>query len=160
MKKKDVFKFVKNYELFKELEGFEFIKNNSRNYDLFKSEMDSLEKALNTNKKFNEYQEKGNELLIKHSVKDESGEVISNELPDGRVSYNIEDKTEFNKNMTKLNIQYKDAIATQEKNMIKFNEAMEEEITGNYRMIKEDDIPANINQIQMGLVRPFIEWND
>ena len=50
MKKIEMYEFIKGFDGLENLEGYEFVKGVTKNYNLFKNELEVLEKAKNTNK--------------------------------------------------------------------------------------------------------------
>ena len=161
MKKIEMYEFIKGFAGLENLEGYEFVKGVTKNYNLFKNELEVLEKAKNTNKGFGEYQEAVQAVIRENAKKDENGEFIIGKDEAGRENYTLieENITKGNKKLKSLETKHKDAITTQQENEQKFLDELNSEVSEDLSMINESDIPKNITAKQMKLVFSMIKFD-
>ena len=161
MKKVVMYEFVKRFNELEELEGFNFVKSIVKNYNQFKGEVEAIDKARSSNKAYNEYIIKSDNLLKDYAKKDEEGKPVVEQLTGGRLAYTIEKDTklELETKLTELRDSSTDAIDNHNKTEEAFITDMDSEVEGNYNMIAEDDLPITITSKQLQLVNGFIEWN-
>jgi predicted transcriptional regulator len=159
MNKLEMYVFVKRNEELDELGGYEFVKTVAKNFNLFKTEVETLDKARAASKEFTVYNEEFNKIIQENSEKDENGSPIVNKLPDGRKSYKIIDTPKVEKIVKDLEKKYKKAIDDNNDNVRRFNEELETEVTLSYATINEDDLPKDITGKQMKIINSMIEWN-
>ena len=159
MKKLEMYVFVKKNGELDDLGGYEFVKVMAKNFNLFKPEVDAMDKARTANKEFQEYNKEFNAIIQEHSEKDEKGKPIVNKLQDGRETYNIIDTKEVKKLANDLEKKYKKAIDDNNDNVKKFNEELETDVTFEFSKVNEDDLPKEITGKHMKLINSMIEWN-
>jgi len=161
MKKINMYVFVKRFNEVDELEGFKFVKTVSKNFNLFKGEVDSLDKGREANKSYKEYITKSDTLLKEYAELDDKGNPISNKLDNGRVSYNIkpDGRAELEIKLEELTVTYKEGIEAHTKAEKDFMDDLETDVDIKFATINEDDLPINITSKQILLLDEMIEWN-
>jgi len=155
-----MYDFIKKFDELENLEGYEFVKSITRNYNQFKIELETLEKAKNANKGFIEYQEAVQTLIKDNSQVDEAGNPVISKDEQGRETYTLIEKNipSVNKKIATLEKKYKDVIDTQRENDEKFVEELNSDIGESLFVINESDVPKNIKAKQMKLIFPMIKF--
>lgn len=155
-----MYEFVKKFDQLENLEGYEFVKCITRNYNYFKVELEVLEKAKSANKDFTAYQEAVQALIRENAKKDENGEFIVQRDDQGRESYTLieENIPKVNKALKSLETKHKPAIEKQQENENKFIEELNSDVGESLSMVEEADVPRNITPKQMKLVYSMIKF--
>lgn len=99
-----------------------------RNLEYFKPEIEAIKNTQKESERFREFQEKIEQIGEEYSEKDENGNPKI-EIKNGVEVYVITNrKEEANRKLQELQVQYKDVIEEQKKNLEVFNQLMEEEV--------------------------------
>lgn len=163
MKNHEMFSFVRGFEKFANLEGFQFVLLLNKNKRLFEGEIKDMQDTRENNPPFEEYKKKAQELLVKYADKDENGEpiIVPAQGVPGQGNYQInEHKDVFTVTHKALIKEYKDAIDKQTTLDEDFNEGLNKHIFIKPYMIKETLIPKDINNEQLNILFPLIQLKD
>lgn len=105
-----------------------FIFGVHRNIEYFKPEMESIKNTQKEPARFQEFQEKVQQIGLECSDKDEQGNPKIDKNGSNDVFVITEKREEANKQLMELQKEYLDVIEDQKKNIDVFNTLMEEEI--------------------------------
>lgn len=147
MTNKDAFKlyrFIESGE-FNALQGAKFQYALMRNKNILKSELTLVEGTVKLDPKYAEYDGKRLELLKKFAKQEDGKPVIEDNhyiIDPGR-------ETEFNEAVNAMQEEYKDTLLAREKVLNDYDVLLEQEISFDLHKIKLEDIPENINGVQM-----------
>lgn len=158
MKNKDIL-------IFREiLNEVDYIRNKTFAYAVFKNK-DILDKEIETFNKLKrnphpDYINFENEriLLCKiHSEKDENGEPILQQNPDGTQSFKINDMNKFNEEYQELIKKYDDVLKDMTEAKREFDEFMEKESEVELKKVRIEDLPDDISASFLEKIKFMLE---
>jgi recombinational DNA repair protein RecR len=138
------------------LSGFKFAYTMAKNKKAIETEIQAFNELLKADNKFLEYENKRIDLCNKHAKKDEDGKAIM--IKEGNSErFDIENEDKFNKDFSKLKVEFKSAIEARDEQIKKFNEFMLEDSTVELRKVDEDDVPEEITSAQLNSIIDLID---
>lgn len=152
MKKKDILSLYKGLNSLGGLRGVKFTYAVAKNIRVLHDEITSLEKAVEADEQFQEYDKKRVELAKEHAQKDEKGEPkVENS------QFVLEDQKAFEKEHALLRDEYADTIAKRENQLAEYKELLEEDVAVELHKINISQVPDDISTEQMYAILPVIE---
>lgn len=161
MKNHEMFTFIREFDKFNGLEGFDFLILLNKNKRLFEQEAKDMQDVREANPKFKEYRDKVQELLAKYADRGEDGQPIiePQQGQPGQGNYRLtKNRAEFNSVHIEIVKKYQKAIDKQNKLDQDFNAKVEKEMFAQPFFIKENLIPKTIKNEQMNLLFPLIKF--
>lgn len=139
-----------------ELKGVKFayavLKNRKKIESQLEEDRPIFEKILEPTLGFKEYEEKRIELCKNHSEKDEDGEAIT----EGD-RFKIIDVKTFNSELESLGKEYEESLSERKKQIEDYNNLMEENIDMDFKKVKFDDLPSDMNEKQLNSIQFMID---
>ena len=152
MKRKEVINLYRNLNSLGALKGVKFSYGVSKNMNLLKSEVESIEKAITASEEFIVYDKARVQLAKEFAEKNEKGEPIVK----GQ-EYVIRDEKKFEKELKKLQEEHKEVLEARKQQIDDYAKLLEEEIEVKVHKIKLEDVPADISTQQMNGIVSIIE---
>ena len=90
------------------------------------------------------YENERKTVCVKHSEKDDNGEILFDYNPDGTTSYKIKNMDKFNKDYKKIEEKYKDTIEDMKKAKEDFDKFLNSECKIELVMVNIDDLPNEV----------------
>lgn len=152
MKKKEILELYKGLNSLAGLRGVKFTYAVAKNMRVLQDEISSLEKAVEADEKFKEYDTARVELAKKHAEQDEKGEpkVENNQ-------YVLADKKAFEEEHAKLRDEYSEAIVARENQLLEYKSLLEEDVEVVLHKINISQVPEDISTEQMYALLPVVE---
>jgi len=158
MKNKEILQLYNALQDVSNLSGVKFAYAVSRNINKVKPTLNSLEEAINPKEEYKEFESKRVELAKKYAKKNENGEPVTNtDLDNNTKTYEIENQKAFQKEMTKLQKEYAQAITNREKQIEEYKNLLEEETQIDFYKIKKENLPEDITAQQLTGIFAIIE---
>lgn len=149
MKRKDITEVINALDSVSDVKGVKFafavLKNKKILEQQIEEDKEIFTKVLEMTEKFKEFDVKRVELCVEFSAKDENGNPITK-----NEQYDITDKEGFSKEYSKLMDEYKDELDARNKQMQEYESLMNEDVTLNFKKLKESDIPTDFTPKQLG----------
>ena len=144
------------------LKGVAFSYAVAKNLRRLGEEVESIQKASETSKEFNEYETARIELAKKNAKKDADGKPVTEEEKDekGKVvstTFVIENQKTFDKELEALRATHKEALDGRQKQIDEFNALLDEKSDVELHKIKLSDVPQDITTEQMNGILPLID---
>ncbi len=134
------------------LQGVKFAYAIARNINILKPEVEAIQKAIEPNNDFKEYNEKRVELAEKYSVKVDGKAKVENG------QYVLENEDDFKKEFKLLKDKYKSVIDARQRQQDEFEEMIKEEFEIELFTLPVEYIPENISTDQMeGILSIVVE---
>ena len=162
MFKKDLIRIYKALNSMGNLTGTKFVYGVSKNINILKPEIESLEKAITLSKEFGIYDDARVELAKEYAKKDEKGVALTNKtMKDGKViseEYILDNKEAFEKALKKLQKENQEVISTREKQVEDYLKMLDEEVSIAFfpYMIAFEDLPTNLTAQQMNGIAELV----
>lgn len=151
--------FYSMYQIMLALKGRytrEFRASLARNKDNLKTEYDIIAEELKSkDEKYNEYEQKRMELFKNNVEFDSNGVPV--QLAPGAYKIKADKAKSFKEDTEKLNNEYKDAIDKRKPELVENEKYLDEEIKIDFDLLKESDIPEELNQDEYELFLNFCE---
>ena len=123
--------------------GLEFAYAVLKNKQLIDKKLMEVDFIKNVSPEVIEYEEKRVKLCEQYALKDDNGlPVIENDL------YMIGEQDDFKTKMDELLDQYRTAVEERQKQILVFNEKMNEIVEIEFVKIKKEDIPPELNTVR------------
>ena len=152
MTKGEILNLFKSLNQLGALKGVKFAYGVSKNLNILKPEIESLEKANEASDKFKEFEKARIDLIKEHCKKDDKGkEVIENN------EYVVEDKKEWEKAFNKLKKEHQGSVDEREKQIKDYMELLKTDSKVDLYKIKLSDVPNEITTMQMNSIINVIE---
>lgn len=159
---------MKNLDLYKlkqALEGLGSVENVSfayavvKNLKLLEKEIEILEEVRKPSEQFiTEFQPKVDELVKKHSKKDEDGNPEQTDTPQGQtIAVDPAKKDKFEKEFTELEKENQELVDQRMEQLNKFNDLLQEETVIELVKIKKEDLPENIKVAELYGISDILE---
>lgn len=129
------------------LSGVKFAYCIAKNLDIVNREVKVIQKAIESSKEFNEYDQKRVELAKKYSKKDDKGK----EVVEGN-QFVLADEKGFNKELEVLRKANKKVLEAREEQIKSFNELLKEKSDIKLYQISLDEVPEAITTKQMSSI--------
>lgn len=152
MKKTDILSLYKGLNSLTGLRGVKFTYGVAKNIRVLHDEITALEKAVEADAKFQEYDTARVALAKEHAEKDEKGEAKVNNN-----QYVITDKGAFEKEHEKLRDEFSEAITARENQLLEYKSLLEENVEVELHKINISQVPEDISTEQMFAILPIIE---
>lgn len=131
------------------LSGVKFAYAVARNINLLKSEIESLDKALQPPEEFMEFEKERIALVEKYAEKDEKGKPKIEVAGNGAQQYVMEESgNKFQKEFETLKGKHKKAVEAREKQIDDYTKLLTTESDFKPHMLKLEDLPKEINARQ------------
>lgn len=134
-----------------------FIFGVHRNLEYFKPEIESIKNTQKEPKRFQEFQEKIQQIGMESADKDEQGNPKLENKNGNRVFVITEKKEEANKRLLALRQEYNDVIEEQQKNMKQFEELMQEEIEFDICQVSFNNFPNSYDITKHNVLKHMIK---
>jgi hypothetical protein len=152
MKKQEAVNLYSNLNKLGKLTGVKFAYAVSKNLNILKSEIESLEKASKPSEKYIEFDKERVELAKKYAKKDEKGKPLSENN-----AFVMEDQEAFEKEFNELKEKNKDLVEEREKQMNEYVELLKTEANITLHKIALVDVPQNITVEQMYAIGEIVD---
>ena len=140
----------KNLNLLGALTGVKFTYAVARNLSLLKSEVESIDKAIEGSEKFMEYDKARIALVELHAEKDDKGKAKIETSARGAQQYVIdEDNKFFKKAFDTLKEKHKEAVDARDKQTEEYIKLLATDSDVKVYKVKLDDVPKEISAVQM-----------
>lgn len=152
MKNSQAISIYQNKEMLNSLKGYVFCKTMHSNFKKIKEELDFVNEYVKPSKEFLEFLNK-KELILKECSDNtfkQDGDMINYTIKDDK-------KETYNKEITALLEEYKDAVEAFKEQKNKYQEAMDAECTIDFTLLKESHVPDDISMEQMELIMEFVK---
>lgn len=153
------------YRLKQALEGLGSVENVSfaycavKNLKLLEKEIEILEEVRKPSDEFmKNFQPQVDELVKKHSKKDEEGNPELSDGPQGStIQVDPANKAKFEKEFAKLEEENKPLVDQRMEQLTKFNDLLQEEVEIELVKIKKEDLPENIKVAELYGISDILE---
>ena len=159
MTKGEVLVLYRNLNQTGELNGVKFAYAVSRNIDILKREIESIEKTLELPEDFKEFETKRIALAEKYAERDEKGKTLKEKATNGSEQFVIipANQKKFDKEFDVLRGEYKEAVALRDKQIEEYTKLLTEESDVVPYKIKLEDVPKEITTRQMTGIYDIID---
>jgi len=154
MKKSDLFQLLHNLREVAHYPGAKFAYIVAKNIKLLTDECTLIEKSNVLSDEFKEYESKRSALASSFADKNEDG---SPKSENNKYVLSAEAHKEFEKELAKINIEYKEPLEAYEKHLNEFTALLNEESDVVLFKLKEESLPANITGAQVLSIINIIE---
>ena len=157
MKKSEVLSLYRSLNQLGALSGVKFAYAVSKNINILKGEVESLDKALEPDEKFQEFEKERVSLLEKHAEKDDAEKPKKETSENGAEQYVMGDNLKkFEKEFELLKKDHKEAVDARDKQIEEYTKLLETDTEVTLYMLKTDDIPDSITTRQMAGIYDII----
>lgn len=159
MLKSEAVALYQNLNKLGQLKGVKFAYAVSKNLNMLKPEVESLEKASAFSDEYKKFDDLRVALAEKHSHKDEKGKPIMIPRADNpRLSdYSIENQALFDKEFEALKSEHLTVFDARQKQIEEYNELLQTESTVVLYKVSVADVPADITVTQMYSISAIVE---
>jgi len=162
MTKQEVLTLFRALNALSGLKGVAFSYAVAKNLRRLGEDVESMQKASELSKEFNEYETARIELAKEHAKKDADGKPVTEDEKDdnGKVistTYVIANQKAFDKELEALRATHKEALDARQKQIDEFNALLNEESDVELHKIKLADVPQDITTEQMNGILPVID---
>lgn len=158
MKKSEVLSLYKSLNQLGALSGVKFAYAVAKNINILKNEVESLDKALEPEEKFQEFEKERVALLEKHADKDEGGKPKKETSDNGSEQYVMGDNLKkFEKEFEVLKKDHKEAVDARDKQIDEYTKLLETDAEVTLHKLKMEDIPESITTRQLAGIYDIIE---
>ena len=157
MKKSEALGLFRNLNQLGALTGVRFAYAITKNLNLLKGEIESLEKALEATDKFTEFETARIALVEKHADKDEDDKPKTETDANGGQKYIMSDSKLFDKEFETLKKTHKETVEAREKQITDYTALLDTESDFKPYMLKLADVPEAISTSQMAGIVTIIE---
>lgn len=158
MKKSEVLSLYRNLNQLGALSGVKFAYAVAKNINILKDEVEAMDKALESDEKFQEFEKERVALLEKHAEKDDSGKPKKEGAENGSEQYVMgENLKRFEKEFDVLKKEHKEAVDARDKQTEEYMKLLETDTEITLYKLKMDDIPETITTRQMAGIYSIIE---
>lgn len=157
MKNKDLFTFKQGLDEAEKFMGVKFAYAVAKNSKLVTEEIEALQKTITPTKKYQEFENKRNNLIKEYAEKDENGnpkEKIQDVNGQEYRYYTVENIPAYNEKVKELSKEYEEEIQKREDQMKDHEKILNEDCTLKFHKIILDNIPEDIT----GEILKKIDW--
>jgi len=135
------------------LRGAKFSYAMSKNKRALMPEVEDLQKAGEMSDQYTEYDKNRIELCKEYSKKDDDGNPITKNN-----EFKIADRQQFDIELKKLEVKYKDVISERNKQLEDYNKLLDKPINGvSFHKLSSADLPENISSAQTEMIHELIQ---
>ena len=158
MKKSEVLLLHKALNRLGNLTGVKFAYAVSKNINILKNEIESLDKAMEPSEKFMEYDKARIALVELHAEKDDKGKAKIITSASGSQQYDIDEENKmFKKAFDALKEKHKEAVGAREKQVEEYIKLLETDSDVKVYKVKLEDVPKEITVVQMAGIDEIVD---
>jgi len=158
MKKSEVLLLYRSLNQLGALSGAKFSYAIAKNINILKGEVEALDKALEPDEKFQEFEKQRVALLEKYAEKDDTGKPKKEGTEGGSEQYVMGDNLKrFEKEFEVLKKDHKDAVDARDVQIEEYTKLLETDIEINLHRLKMEDVPETITTRQLAGIYEIID---
>ena len=158
MKKSEVLLLYKALNRLGSLTGVKFAYAVSKNINILKNEIESLDKAMEPSEKFMEYDKARIALVELHAEKDDKGKAKIETSASGAQQYVIDEENKmFKKAFDTLKAKHKEAVDARDKQTEEYIKLLATDSDVKVYKVKLDDVPKEITAVQMSGIYEIVD---